>query len=109
MAVESAREVFESDMPKRLEANPDLAGKINAIYKFVISGDKGGTWRVDLTSGSGSISEGDGDANCTINITDQDFVDIVNGKSDATMAFMGGKLKVEGDMGLAMKLTSLLA
>lgn len=108
MAVENAREFFESYLPQRLEANPDMAGKVNATYKFTLTGDNGGTWRVDLTSAPGAVTEGDGAADCSITITDSDFVDVVNGKMDATMAFMGGKLKVEGDMSLAMKLTHIL-
>jgi putative sterol carrier protein len=40
--------------------------------------------------------------------TDADFLAIVNGKLNPQMAFMSGKLKVQGDMGLAMKLQQLL-
>lgn len=108
MAAESAREFFESYLPKRLESNPDMASKVNATYKFALAGDNGGTWLVNLKEPPGTISEGDGAADCTINVQDSDFVDIINGKTDATMAFMAGKLKVEGDMSLAMKLTHIL-
>jgi putative sterol carrier protein len=41
--------------------------------------------------------------------TDQSFLDIVNGKLNAQMAFMSGKLKIQGDMGLAMKLQQILS
>lgn len=108
MAVSSAKEIFEVNMPQRLVDKPDLAQKINAVYKFVVTGEGGGTWLVDLTQPGGKITEADGQANTTITITAQDFVDIVNGKLNAQMAFMTGKLKVAGDMGLAMKLTALL-
>ena len=37
-----------------------------------------------------------------------DFVDLATGKLDGTMAFMSGKLKIKGDMGLAMKLQNIL-
>lgn len=108
MAVAKASEIFETHMPARLASKPDLAQKINAIYKFVVNGDGGGTWLVDLKQPGGKISMAEGDANCTITIGAQEFVDIVNGKLNAQMAFMTGKLKVAGDMGLAMKLTQLL-
>jgi putative sterol carrier protein len=108
MAVAAASEVFEQQMPARLAAKPDLAQKINAVYKFVVNGDGGGTWIVDLKQPGGKITKGDGEANCTITVGAQDFVDIVNGKTNAQMAFMTGKLKVAGDMGLAMKLSQLL-
>jgi hypothetical protein len=50
MAVENAKEVFETYLPKRLKDKSDLAEKINASYKFEVTGDGGGTWVVDLTS-----------------------------------------------------------
>ena len=48
------------------------------------------------------------DAKCTVSATDQDFLAIVNGRLNAQMAFMSGKLKIQGDMGLAMKLQQIL-
>jgi putative sterol carrier protein len=110
MAIANAAELFETQMPARLQAKPELAQKINAVYKFVVNGDGGGTWLVDLKApNGGKISKADGDANCTVTIGAQDLVDVVNGKTNAQMAFMTGKIKVAGDMGLAMKLQSLLA
>jgi putative sterol carrier protein len=41
-------------------------------------------------------------------MADTDFVDLATGKLDGTAAFMSGKLKIKGDMGLAMKLQSIL-
>ena len=108
MAVDSAKQVFDEYLPQRLKDKADLAEKINSTYKFDLTGDGGGKWVVDLTEGSGKITEGDTDAACTITMTAPDFVDMMNGKLNAQMAFMSGKLKVAGDMGLAMKLQSLL-
>lgn len=108
MAVQNAREFFESYLPSRLAANAELASKVNASYQFALSGENGGTWLVDLTSSPGEVRALDGEAACRIEISDTDFLDVVNGKLDATMAFMGGKLKVSGDMALAMKLTHIL-
>ncbi len=108
MAVNTAKEVFDTHLPTRLKAKADVLSKINAKYKFVISGDGGGTWVVDLTTPGGQVSAGDAQANCTITMAAKDFVDLINGKLNGQMAFMTGKLKVAGDMGLAMKLQQVL-
>ena len=96
-------------MPMRLENKPELAGKINASYKFEVTGDEQSSWIVDLTSAPGVVRESNDDADCTITVSGGDLVDIVVGKLNGQMAFMEGKLKVSGDMALAMKLGTLLA
>lgn len=109
MAASNVREVFENHMPGRLKAKPDVVQKINAIYQFNISGPDGGHWSVDCTQPGGRITEGSApDARCVVNATDLDFLNIVNGKLNPQMAFMSGKLKIQGDMGLAMKLQQIL-
>lgn len=108
MQVNSAREIFETHIPNRLKNKPELIQKINSSYKFAVTGDGGGTWVVDLTQPGGKISEAASDAKCTITVAAKDFVDIINGKLNPQMAFMSGKLKVAGDMGLALKLQSLI-
>jgi predicted lipid carrier protein YhbT len=45
--------------------------------------------------------------NITITMKQQDFLDMINGKLNGQMAFMSGKLKIAGDMGLALKLQGL--
>lgn len=109
MAVGSVKEVFDTHLPARLQAKSDLVAKINSTYKFVVTGTEGGTWVVDLTKPGGAIIHGDNEAKCTITMTDKDFVDLINGKLNAQMAFMSGKLKVGGDMGLALKLGQLIS
>lgn len=109
MAVTTAREVFDSHMPRRLQDKPELQQQVNAIYKFVVGGDGGGTWLVDLTQPGGKVTEADGDAACTVTVSAETLVAVVNGKTNAQVAFMTGKIKVAGDMKLAMKLTALLA
>jgi putative sterol carrier protein len=100
--------VFETYLPDRFKTKPDLIAKVSASYKFVITGDNGGTWVVDLTQPGGAITTGDAAASCTITMTADDFVQMMNGKLNAQMAFMSGKLKVAGDMGLALKLQAVL-
>lgn len=103
----SPREFFENDVRRKLEGKPELVEKINAIYQFDITGDAGGFWIVDLTKPE--VREGrDENARCTVTVLDEDFMKVISGEFNAQMAFMAGKLKVGGDMTLAMKLTEIL-
>jgi predicted lipid carrier protein YhbT len=108
MAAADVKSVFEKIIPERLKSKPDVVTKVNSTYKFVITGDGGGTWVVDLTQPGGVVKAGDSDAKCVITMASPDFLDLINGKLNPQMAFMGGKLKVAGDMGLALKLGSLI-
>ena len=54
------------------------------------------------------VSNDDKDADCTLKMDFSDFADMIGGKLDGMTAFMTGKLKIEGDMGVAMKLQSIL-
>lgn len=55
------------------------------------------------------VSNDDSDADCTLKISIDDFTAMIEGELDGTAAFMTGKLKIEGDMGIAMKLQGVLA
>lgn len=51
----------------------------------------------------------EGEAKCNITVGNpDDWSDIVSGKLNPTSAFMTGKIKIKGDMGLAMKLSALV-
>jgi len=83
------------------------ASAIGAIFKFILEGDGGGTFIVNLKDAPG-VTEGDGAADCTITLATQDFVDLTDGKANGQQLFFTGKLKVEGDMSLALRLQALL-
>lgn len=98
----TAKELMEQAAGK-IEANKAAAGAIGATYKFVLDGDGGGTWIMNLKDAPG-IAEGDGTAMCTIKMAAADYVAMVEGKANGQQLFFSGKLKIEGDMSLAMKL-----
>lgn len=62
---------------------------------------------IDGTGGSNVISADDKDADCTIKVSMDDLLAMMKGELNPMAAFMGGKLKVSGDMSVAMKLQSL--
>ncbi len=71
----------------------------------------GDTWHLDLKNGAGAAGKGappGGDPDVTMTLTSGDFVSMFAGKLDATSAFMTGKLKIKGNMALAMKLQKLM-
>ena len=60
-----------------------------------------------VDDGSIDVTEGTGEADCTIVASEEDFMKIVSGEQNPTAAYMTGKLKIKGDMGAAMKLQKL--
>ena len=97
-----AREFFES---LETRVDPAKAKGLTASYKFVIGG--AGTWHVDVDDGHVKVTEDDADADCTITASEETFTKIASGEQNPTAAYMSGKLKVNGDMGQAMKLQKL--
>lgn len=80
---------------------------ISAIIKFDFGDD--GIVRIDGKSTPAVVDNADSDADCTIKVTMSDFQSIADGSLNPQMAFMTGKLKVEGDMSLAMQLGTILS
>ena|SRR3990170_7136442 len=104
------KEYFDVKVPENLKTKGDKVTSINAVYEFQISGPNGGTWTLDLTAPGGAVCAGSsgGKATCTVLMDDENFVKMVSGELNAQMAFMTGKLKVTGNMGLALKLATIL-
>lgn len=103
MAAENVRQFFET-LEGRASGSPKAAG-LNATYLFDIDG--AGKWMVRVENGTVGVHEGEGEADTTIQSSEETFLKIVNGEQNATSAFMTGKLKVRGDMGKAMQLQKL--
>lgn len=100
---------FFAKKDEQIKANPDALG-VNATYQFNLSGDAGGEWVIALGGDNAGVTEGtDESAQCVISMTDKDFLGIISGSLNPQMAFMTGKLRVKGDMGLALKLQSILS
>ena len=98
MTFEEIRDRFEED-----------AGKfkgLDATVKFDFKED--GFIVLDASSSTPSVSTEDNATDCTITISLANFEKLATGKLDPIMAFTLGKLKIQGSMGIAMKLTALM-
>ncbi|XP_069867850.1 hydroxysteroid dehydrogenase-like protein 2 isoform X1 [Dipodomys merriami] len=88
----------------------DVVKATQAVYQFELSGEDGGTWFLDLKTKGGYVGHGEPSdrADVVMSMTTDDFVKMFSGKLKPTMAFMSGKLKIKGNMALAIKLEKLM-
>lgn len=99
-------EIF-ANMPANVDASK--LDDVNATILFDLSGDNGGLYWLKLADGD--VESGEGaveNPSMTLKAAADDWAAVVNGELNAMQAFMSGKLKIQGNMGLAMKLQSLL-
>jgi putative sterol carrier protein len=89
-----------------MKEKAENADPIGGTLKFIV--DKS-IVHIDGTGGSNVISEEDKDADCTISTSLEVLLKLKNGEINPMMAVMGGQIKISGDMGLAMKVQSLLS
>lgn len=101
----TVKETFDL-MPSRFKA--EKAAGVNAVIQYDISGEGGGSWYAMIKDGTCSVSSGTAASpNLTLTMSGQDWLDMLAGKLSSQMAFMSGKLKLKGDMGLAMKIPTM--
>ncbi len=99
---ESVKEFFDG-----LAADVDTSktAGMNNSYLFDIEG--AGQWLVAVNDGNVTVTEGGGEADTTIQASEETMMAVVRGEQNPTTAYMTGKLKIKGDMGAAMKLQKL--
>ncbi|MEL6696894.1 MAG: SCP2 sterol-binding domain-containing protein [Bacteroidota bacterium] len=98
----SLSSVLETVTKRATHADP-----LGATLKFDL-GDDGNIY-LDGTGDNNIVSESKEDADCVIQITKDNFENLLSGSLNPMAAFMGGKIKVKGDMGIAMKLQSIIS
>ena len=74
------KEFFEDSLTNRFSTDPEKTKAVGAIYQFDITGDDGGTWTLDFPEAKVVTGPAD-NAQCTITVSDQDFVDIIGKNS----------------------------
>ena len=104
----TAKELFNEQVPKALAKSPDKAKEIGAVYCFKISGANGGTWTVDLAGNPPTCTTGEsGTPQCTIEVADSDFEQMLGNPQLGMQLYFQGKLRVTGDPMLATRLQKL--
>ena len=93
-------------MGKYIADNPKLASQIATTYQFKLTSPNS-AYFLDLKNGTGSLSAGEKAADCTLELTDADFMGMATGKLDAQKLYFGGKLKIAGNVMASQKLTFL--
>lgn len=94
-----------SDIESAFASRLDKFSDLGTTVKFDFGDDR--LW-IDGTKSPAVMSHDDNDAECTLVISPENLIAIQQGKLDATMAFMTGKLKVKGSTAVAMKLSSVM-
>lgn len=91
---------------EQLNEQAKKADAIGATIKFQVDDH---IVFIDGTGGTNVVSQDDKEADCTITTSVDTLMKLKSGDLNPMMAVMGGKIKIKGDMGLAMKLQTLLS
>lgn len=109
MAPVKAKEVMLAIQAGVEREGEKLVKQVKGIVQYIIKGGDEGEWVIDLKNGAGKVYPGKAPkADITITINDDDMVAMADGKLNPQQAFMKGKLKIKGNMGLAMKLGKVM-
>uniref|UniRef100_A0AAQ4QWK7 Hydroxysteroid (17-beta) dehydrogenase 4 n=1 Tax=Gasterosteus aculeatus aculeatus TaxID=481459 RepID=A0AAQ4QWK7_GASAC len=106
-------ELVFAEIGRRIkDSGSELVRKVNAVFAWEITKDSrsAAEWTMDLKNGSGSLHRGPagGKADVTITVSDEDFMEVVQGRLNPQKAFFSGKLKVRGNIMLSQKLEVIL-
>jgi putative sterol carrier protein len=104
-----AKTSFTENIPNSIRNDPEKARAVDAVFVFRITGDEGGTWTVNLKDAPGVLEGDQGNADCTIEITNDVWRQLTEKPASAMQLYLDGKLKVSGNALLAMKLQAVIS
>lgn len=98
---DDVNEIFEK-MPQAFL--PEKAANLNATIQLELSGEGGGNWVLKIANGTIAVTPGQTSApNLTLTMAATDYIALSRGEANPVNLFMAGKIKLQGDMTLAMK------
>jgi putative sterol carrier protein len=88
---------------------PEKAQGVDAVIHFKFTGEEAGEWNAAIKDGKVDVAQGipRKQPNMTLTADSNDYVKIITGEMDGMQAFMQGKIKLAGDLNLAMKLMQM--
>jgi len=93
-----------------LSLNKEAAKEANTVYQFNLSGDGGGQFVVTIRNGECQVEEGSTPApDVTISASAADYINIVTGTYPFGLAYINGRLKVEGNLRLLLRMGAYFA
>lgn len=103
-----AQSDFSTRLPAKITGDLEKAKAVGAVFVFKITGDGGGTWTIDCKNDIG-VREGAAEgADCTLELSAEDWKSISENPGAAMQLYFTGKLKVSGNAMLATKLQQIL-
>jgi putative sterol carrier protein len=103
----NAKEQLRELVQKMNREPAHIADEKDRVFQFDLK--ETGTLQVQFKDGQAyMLEEATKDADVTLKMNDESFIKLLDDDLNTTVAFMTGKLKVDGSMGLAMKLQQLV-
>ncbi len=104
MSSRAVRAFFEA-LPSHF--HPDAAEGVRAVYQFDLAGEEGGQYQLHVADRSCRVCDGvHASPNVTLSMAGEDCIAILEGKLNGLSALLSGRLKIDGDTGLAMRLAA---
>ncbi|MCP4446878.1 MAG: SDR family NAD(P)-dependent oxidoreductase [Myxococcales bacterium] len=90
-----------------VERNPEIVSQVGVVFQFKLT-DPESVWTLDAKNGKGSVEEGETQKpECTLELTDANFMGMTSGELDGQKLYFGGELKISGNVIASQKLTFL--
>ena len=85
---------------------PEKAQGLDTVLQFKFSGNEPGDWYAVIKDGKVDVQKGAHPApKMTLSADSDDYIKLFTGQLDPMQAFMAGKIKLQGDLNMAMKMS----